>query len=278
MGLRISPGLSPQRGHAHSRIRVLTSNDAKSWQTATTLSDPRGDIRDAKMAAMPDGRLMLLTATQLFETGEHNHQSIVWLTKDLKTWDGPFDVGDPDMWLWGIVWHKGVGYSVAYSTMKTHFVRVYKTTDGQKFEPLGEKFDLKVPLATESAMAFEADDTAHILIRCDPDPSFLATASPPYADWTVKQSDTRVGGQAMTLTSDGRLLGVGRLYEAKQRTSLSGSIRSQRKSRNVWHYPPAETAAIRDLSGRMACSTSATTPAMKGRRASILRVCKFPPL
>ncbi len=207
-------------GTRDSRIRVLTSDDTKIWQTATTLADPRGDIRDAKMAVMPDGRLMLLTAISLFESGDHNHQSIVWFTRDLKTWDGPFDVGDPDMWLWGIVWHKGVGYSVGYSTMKTHFVRIYKTIDGQKFEPLGEKFDLNVPLATESAIAFEADDTAHILIRCDPDPAFLATARPPYTDWAVKQSDTRVGGQAMTLTPDGRLLGAGRLYEPKQRTSL----------------------------------------------------------
>ena len=68
------------------------------------LKDPRGDIRDAKMAVMPDGRLMLLTCTQLFDTSAHNHQSIAWITKDLKTWDGPFDVGDPDVWMWGIIW------------------------------------------------------------------------------------------------------------------------------------------------------------------------------
>lgn len=203
-----------------ARIRVLVSSDEKSWQTATNVKDPRGDIRDAKMAVMPDGRLMLLTCTQLFDTSDHNHQSIVWFTKDLKAWDGPFDVGEPDVWLWGIAWHKGVGYSVGYSTGKTRFVRLYKTTDGKQFEPLVQKLDVKGLFANESAIAFAPDDTAYILIRCDPDPAFLATAQPPYTDWTIKQSDTRVGGPAITVTPDGRLLGGGRLYEPKPRTSL----------------------------------------------------------
>jgi hypothetical protein len=207
-------------GTRDSRIRVLVSSDAQSWQTAATLSDPRGDIRDAKMAIMPDGRIILLTAIQLFDHGEHNHQSIAWFTKDLKTWDGPFDVGEPDVWLWGIVWHKGVGYSAGYSTKAGHFVRLYKTTDGRSFQPLVDKFDVGAVFDNENAITFDADDTARILIRCDPEPAFLGSARPPYTEWTLKQTDTRIGGPALTETPDGRLLAAGRLYDGNQRTSL----------------------------------------------------------
>src|SRR5687768_301303 len=59
-------------GVKDSRIRVLTSADAKTWESCGELADPRGDIRDAKMAILPDGRLMLLTATQLFDQSKQS--------------------------------------------------------------------------------------------------------------------------------------------------------------------------------------------------------------
>ena len=169
---------------------------------------------------MSDGRLILLTAVALFDTHQENHQSIAFFTKDLKTWEGPIDVGDPDVWLWGIKWHKGVGYSVGYSTKGPHVEQLYQTIDGRKFEPLGEKFDMRGAFANESAIEFDPDDTAHILIRCDPEPAFLATARPPYTHWAIVPTDTRVGGPALTQAPDGRLLGAGRLYDPKPRTSL----------------------------------------------------------
>jgi hypothetical protein len=204
-----------------SVMRVLTSADGRRWESAAELSDPRGDIRDAKMAVMPDGRLMLLTAIQLFEARDgQKHLSQVWLTRDMKNWDGPHDVADLGMWLWGIRWHKGTGYSIGYATGKERFVRLYKTTDGVKFDTVVDRLEVTARYPNESAIVFDAADTAYALLRCDPDPAYVGTAKPPYTQWTWKQSATRVGGPALTLTPDGRLLGAGRLHDGKVRTSL----------------------------------------------------------
>jgi hypothetical protein len=211
---------SAHKGVRDARIRVLSSPDGNDWQTVTTLTDPRGDIRDAKLAVMPDGRLMLLTCTQLFDTSKHNHQSIAWFTRDLKKWDGPIDVGEPDVWMWGIAWHKQIGYSVGYSTGKVHFVRLFKTTDGKTFETLVDRLDVKAPFPNETAMTFAPDDTAYLLIRCDPDPASLATAQPPYKDWSITRTNLRVGGPALTFTPAGKLLGGGRIYDPEPHTSL----------------------------------------------------------
>ena len=208
-------------GVKDSSMRVLASKDTKEWRSVGHLADPRGDIRDAKLAVTPDGRLMLLTAIQLFDRSKgQTHQSIAFYTDDLKKWEGPVDVGEPNFWMWGIEFHKGVGYSIGYSTSPERFVRLYKTANGVEFQPIVKQLDVTAPFPNESAMTFDADDTMHVLQRCDPDPAFIGQAKPPYTDWSWTQSNTRVGGPALTRTPDGRLLGAGRLYDGKERTSL----------------------------------------------------------
>ena len=138
-------------GSKDSSIRVIVSNDAKTWEPIASLKDERGDIRDAKLAILPDGRLLLLTAIQLYDQSKQRHQSIAFITSDLKTWDGPIDVGQPNFWLWGIEFHDGVGYSIGYGTASDNrFVRLYKTTDGVKFEPVVDRFDVDAVFPNES--------------------------------------------------------------------------------------------------------------------------------
>jgi hypothetical protein len=233
-GFREAP--AHKGGVQGSRIRVIASKDAKSWESVGELVDPRGDIRDAKMAILPDGRLTLLTATQLFEKKSgQTHQSIAFFTRDLKTWEGPVDVGEPNFWLWGIRWHKGVGYSIGYGTGGTKQAVLFQTRDGVKYERVGDKFAVPAPFPNESAIWFDEDDTARVLLRFDPDPACVGTARPPYTQWTWKQSTVRVGGPELIRTPDGRLLGGGRLYLPKPRMAL------------FWVDP--ETAAITECLG-----------------------------
>lgn len=210
-------------GSRDSSIRVIASDNTEKWDSVCSLADPRGDIRDAKLAILPDGRLMLLTAIQFFEPRNGlTHQPIAFYTSDSKTWEGPIDVGDAGTWMWGINVHNGVGYSIGYGTGKEKFVRLYSTKDGRTFERVVDRFDVKATHPNESSILFDdKDDTATVLLRCDPDPAFIGTARPPYKDWTWKQTTTRVGGPKLTRTLDGsRILGGGRLYEPKPRMSL----------------------------------------------------------
>lgn len=208
-------------GVKDSSMRVIVSDDTQQWESAANLTDPRGDIRDAKLCELPDGRLMLLTAIQLFDRSKgQSHQSIVYLTNDLKSWQGPIDVADPNVWTWGVQWHDGAGYSIGYGTGGNRFVRLYRFTEPTRFETLVERLEVDAKHANESAMHFDEDGTARVLLRCDPDPAFIGSAKAPYTQWTWKPGNLRVGGPALTRTPDGRLLGAGRLYEPKARTSL----------------------------------------------------------
>lgn len=193
------------------RIRVVESFDGATWTSVADLVDPRGDLRDAKLEHLPDGRLVLLTATNLKAGG---YRSVVWTTSDLKTWDGPHDVGEPNVWLWGIRFRGDVGLSIGYGTGKDgRYVRVYRTSDARTFTPIVPKLDVAVTYPNENAIAFEGDGTAVVLLRCDPDPAFVGTSKPPYETWSMRQTKTRIGGPALTRTPDGRWLGAGRLFD-----------------------------------------------------------------
>jgi len=197
-------------GIPDSRIRLLTSDDeGETWRDAGSLADARGDIRDAKMAVMPDGRLMLLTAIQLFDKSAGTHQSIAYFTDDLRTWDGPHDVGDPDYWMWAITWHDGAGYTIGYNAAAGYVARLYKTTDGLNYETLVDTVNVTTK-PNESAIVFDGD-TAYCLLRAF-GPAYIGTAQPPYDAWAWKKLPEPVGGPELILMPGGRLLGGGRLY------------------------------------------------------------------
>ncbi len=206
-------------GTPDSRMRILVSPDGETWKSAALLRDERGDIRDAKLAILPDGRLMFLTAIQKFDTSEYAHQSLAWFTSDLETWDGPHDVGEPNIWLWGITWHKNTGYSIGYKTRTDRFVRLYQTANGTDFAPLVENLEIDDPYPNESKIIFDAHDTAHVLLRTESLAQF-GTAQPPYTDWQWQKLDQRIGGPNLIQLPGGHFLGAGRLYVPRARTAL----------------------------------------------------------
>lgn len=197
-------------GVRDSKIRVLTSEDSERWTDTGALADPRGDIRDSKLSITPDGELMLLTAIQLFNTGEERrHQSVAYFTRDLQRWDGPHDVLDDGCWLWGLTWHNGVGYSIGYRSLK-YTANLYTTRDGRRFERLVESIDAHTHKPNESSIVFDSD-TAYCLLRAF-GPAYIGVAKKPFTQWTWTRIDQPVGGPEMLQLPDGRLLGGGRLY------------------------------------------------------------------
>lgn len=206
-------------GVPDSQMRILTSADGESWKSAAVLKDERGDIRDAKFSLLPDGRLMMLTAIRKFDTSDFSHQSLVWFTRDLDQWDGPYDVGEPNLWLWGITWKGGTGYSIGYHTDHPRFARLYSTTDGVNFTVLVEDLQIDDPYPNESKIVFDSDGTAFCLLRAKESAHF-GKAVAPYTDWTWKKLDRTVGGPALLEIPGHGLLGAGRLNNPKAETAL----------------------------------------------------------
>jgi len=77
-------------------LRIITSQDGATWESAALIQSSDSDLRDAKITIANDGRLMLSGAAALHDKKTHTHQSKVWFSKDGFDWSPAIDVGDRD--------------------------------------------------------------------------------------------------------------------------------------------------------------------------------------
>ena len=202
-------------------LRVLSSRDAARWAAAALITSKDSDLRDPKLAITPDNRLMLTTAGALHPPSAVRHVSMVWFSRDGRSWSGPERIGEDNFWLWRVVCQRGSAYSVGYHTVEPLFTRLYHSRDGRRFEIHVEKlFEEGYP--NESAIVFQPDGTALCLLRRDRGPATaqLGSARPPYREWTWKDLGVRMGGPQALRLKDGRIVVATRLYDGKVRTSL----------------------------------------------------------
>jgi hypothetical protein len=215
-----------REGKAHvspdGALRVLVSADGKAWESAARLTSATGDLRDAKLAIAPDGRLMLTGAAAVHKPDPFTHQSLVWYSKDGKDWGEAIPVADPGYWLWRVTWHEGEAFGFGYGCGKEpRQVNLYKSTDGKRFARHVEKaFAADHP--NESAVLFQPDGTALCLLRCEAGKKHgrLGVSKPPYKEWAWKDLGVQIGGPALTRLPDGTIVAAVRLYDKKVRTAL----------------------------------------------------------
>lgn len=202
-------------------LRVLSSSDGESWESAALLTSPTADLRDPKLSRHPDGRVVLCAGAALHDKSKYTHESFVWMSKDGRDWGRPKRVAGDNEWLWRLTWHGKAAYGFAYGCGKDYYVSLYRGDESANFRPL-------VPRAAiagepnEAGLFFLPDETAVALMRRDGSQhsAMLGTAKPPYTDWTWKDTGVRVGGpQALRLPS-GDIVAAVRLYDGKVRTSL----------------------------------------------------------
>ncbi len=209
------------KGHVcpEGALRVITSDDGETWESAALLTSDNSDLRDAQLTVTPDGLLMLSGAEAMHDRSEYTHQSLSWLSKDGRTWSDRHDIGDRNFWLWRVTWHKDTAYGIGYGVGKEKgSLRLYTSKDGKRFETLMNPM-LESAYPNESSIVFDGD-TAYCLLRQDPANGQFGIAKPPYTAWEWKDVGTRIGGPAMLRLPDGRLVAGVRLYDGAVRTSL----------------------------------------------------------
>ena len=202
-------------------LRVLVSGDGDLWTSAALMTSPSSDLRDAKIAITPDGRLMLSGAGALHQPASAQHQSLVWFSKDGRQWSEPIEVGEKDFWLWRVTWTGDTAYGVGYATTGKPSIRLYKSDDGRDFRTLVETlFDVGQP--NETSLVFRPDKTCLCLLRRDGEPGSgqLGVAQPPYTDWQWKDLGVQIGGPQMIELADGRLIAAGRSYDGGAKTRI----------------------------------------------------------
>ncbi|MHB0938172.1 MAG: sialidase family protein [Armatimonadota bacterium] len=208
------------QGHAGDRgtIRILASADGEAWEPAVLLEDELFDLRDAKLSAMPDGRLLLsLGATDIRPSPGRALalRSMAAFSEDGERWTAPRIIVGEWEWLWRVTWHEGAGYGVAYhvgeymsTPRETRHGILYRTTDGLQYEAV-HRFDTPDG-AGETTLRFEDDGTMRMVMRRDGNlkRTLLGTAKPPYTDWELKDVDYYLGGPDLIRLTDGWWLGT----------------------------------------------------------------------
>jgi hypothetical protein len=202
-------------------LRVISSEDGQQWASAALLSSPTSDLRDPKIVVTPDSKLMLSGAAAIHQPAEVKHQSMVWFSDNGRTWSDPVEVGDPNVWLWRITWWRNRAYGAGYGTGTEHFVRLYSSKDGRRFDELMPVLHDE-GYGNETSLVFMPDGGCYCLLRRDGElaSAQLGFAQPPYKNWTWKDLGVQIGGPHMIRLPDGRLLAAVRLYQPA-RTSLA---------------------------------------------------------
>jgi hypothetical protein len=226
------------QGHVSpdGKIRLISSVDGDQWTSVALLVREGSDLRDPKISVTPDGRLMILAAASWHQPdAKVNRQPMVWFSNDAKNWTDGVEVGEPNVWLWRVTWHNGIGRGVGYRTTKEdRFIRLYETSDGLTYKTLVRNL-LDVGEPNEASIIFGRDGVGLCLLRRDgsPNTALLGNARPPYTEWLWKDLEVRIGGPQLIALADGRLVAATRLYDKQTRTALS------------WLDPPS--AALREF-------------------------------
>lgn len=202
-------------------LRVITSADGQTWESAALITSPDSDLRDAKITTTPDGRLMLCGAAALHDRTVKSHQSLAWFSDDGYHWGDPHEIGDPDYWLWRVTWHRGKAYGIGYGCgREPRHVRLYSSADGTRFQTVVPSL-LEEHYPNETSIVFDGDRAICLLRRDGESKSgLLGFADPPYTKWQWRDLGVRIGGPHMLRLEDGRLVAAVRLYDGGARTSV----------------------------------------------------------
>lgn len=213
-----------REGKAHAdgegKLRVLTSPDGETWESATLIDLPGRDLRDAKLSIAPGNRLMLVCgAAEAINRDSGEFQSFVAFSPDGKQWSKLRQVTgfEGRTWLWRVIWHKGTAYGAAYTWDSPRWMQavIARSRDGVNYK----KFSKIFADMNEAALSFDDNDMLTAVFRSVDRhaEATVAQARAPFTNWTTRtlmpnEWRNQLGGPAILRLPDGRMIAGGRLY------------------------------------------------------------------
>lgn len=223
------------------KIRVLTSADGAKWESAALIAEKGIDLRDPKLSATPDGRLMIVAGGSVYEGKTlRGRQPRVAFSKDGKTWTAPKRVLAEGDWLWRVTWHDGKCYGVSYDASQRATkdakdaatsgkaapgpadwkLRLWVSPDGEAFQLVTH---LDVPgHPNETTLRFLPGGEMVALVRREGGngKGWVGVSKSSYKEWSWKELPARVGGPNFVFHEGDPTIAAVRLYDGKVRTSL----------------------------------------------------------
>jgi len=212
-----------------TRLVLLRSEDARTWEEIASFQNPGEDIRDPKFMPEED-ELFIYFLKNINFPAARPYFTLFTKSTDGVTWT-PFEETGHDGWLFwrpktpdnGKTW-----YVAAYWFEHGESI-LLKSTDGIEWEIVSQIYE--GDFNDETAIEFLPDGRMLVTARLecegeywgDPDANTLiATAKPPFTDWDRSHSTvTRLDGPMLFSYND-RVYAIGR-YEPRRNTCLMGT-------------------------------------------------------
>ncbi len=199
------------------RIRVISSPDGRKWESEAVIAERDIDLRDPKIAVMPDGRLMITCGGSDYD-GKNlmEWHTRVLFSQDGRTWTQPVRVkGIPaSNWFFRITWKEGDGYVAANVCptdpatgrvdIRNRKLILYRTVDGINYEQLSDNFNPS-PEGCEATIRFTGGNSMVIVIRNGGGVSrtgYLAFSEAPYNKFSTTPIEHSMGGPNLLLLDD----------------------------------------------------------------------------
>lgn len=215
------------------KLRVLGSNDGKTWESDALITEDGIDLRDPKLSVTPDDRLMIVAGGSVYRGTKTlmGRQPRVTFSKNGKDWTAPQRVLSEGEWLWRVTWHGGKAFGVSYNPAGSEprtgtdapewTLKLFATTDGVKY-------DLVTPLAVpghpnETTVRVLPNGEVLALVRREAGNGngWIGRSTPPYTEWTWTETKHRIGGPNFLRLPDGSLWAVGRSYPGGAKTVVA---------------------------------------------------------
>ncbi len=199
-------------------VRVLTSADGATWESAATITECDVDLRDPKLSVTPDGRLMIVCGGSIYLGTRvlKGFRPRVMFSEEGRTWTAPQKILEDGDWLWRVTWHEGVAYGASYRLGKTAAgggdLILFASRDGVAWD---EHAKLAVPdRPNETTLRFLADGRMVAMVRREAGNKlgWFGEARAPYTQWSWRESNLRFGGPDFLELPDGRLVAGTREY------------------------------------------------------------------
>ena len=191
--------------HPSAQVRIIRSADGDKWETAKILKWDGGDVREPKFSISPEGNLVVISSVYFdskepredggfYQLEKNDHvlylpptneesqiaqQTVTWITSDGVNWSSAYaHESAANVWLWDLVWHNGMGYSVAEWGVGVNG-QLYRTRDAKSWRVLAEDCSPNHE-CNEGALAFGHDNTAYCLLRGGSDIAKFGIGTAPY--------------------------------------------------------------------------------------------------
>ena len=189
-------------------VLVIRSRDFVNWEPVADLSQPDRDSRDPQFMVLDDRLVVVGYVTDKRYGRIFEHQSVYSVTSDGVSWSGWTPFLEKHTHLWSVKKHGEHYYAGIYwntddpADWKAGLAR---SSDGFEWETVSIICDRDTP--DETAIEFLADETCVALVRRARRSSLIASAPPPYRQWTVTDAGVNVGGPVIARIGDQLLLG-----------------------------------------------------------------------